>query len=61
MNGVQEKMMLNGPETIHYYHDLRLTTDDRKDLVLRMDNSLSRYRTRNESGRYFMQGTFCKV
>ncbi|MEQ5391700.1 DUF2500 domain-containing protein [Proteus sp. fly-1013] len=49
---------VNGPETIHYYQvTFRLTTDDRKDLVLRMDKSAYQDIEPEMKGRLFMQGS----
>lgn len=49
---------VNGPETTYYYQvTFRLTTDDRKDLVLKMDKSAYQDIEPEMKGRLFMQGS----
>ncbi|NBN71908.1 DUF2500 family protein [Proteus sp. G2618] len=49
---------VNGPETTYYYQvTFRLTTDDRKDLVLKMDKSSYQNIEPEMKGRLFMQGS----
>ncbi|QIG07580.1 DUF2500 family protein [Proteus sp. ZN5] len=49
---------VNGPETTHYYQvTFRLTTDDRKDLVLKIDKSAYQDIEPEMKGRLFMQGS----
>lgn len=49
---------VNGPETTHYYQvTFRLTTDSRKDLVLKIDKSSYQDIEPKMKGRLFMQGS----
>lgn len=49
---------VNGPETTHYYQvTFRLTTDERKDLVLKIDKSSYQDIELEMKGRLFMQGS----
>ncbi|MBQ0213223.1 DUF2500 domain-containing protein [Proteus vulgaris] len=49
---------VNGPETTHYYQvTFRLTTDERKDLVLNIDKSSYQNIEPEMKGRLFMQGS----
>lgn len=49
---------VNGPETTHYYQvTFRLTTDERKDLVLNIDKSSYQDIEPEMKGRLFMQGS----
>lgn len=49
---------VNGPETTYYYQvTFRLTTDDRKDLVLKIDKSAYQDIEPEMKGRLFMQGS----
>ncbi|MFK9070465.1 MULTISPECIES: DUF2500 domain-containing protein [Proteus] len=49
---------VNGPETTHYYQvTFRLTTDLRKDLVLKIDKSSYHDIEPKMKGRLFMQGS----
>ncbi|MEQ4987575.1 DUF2500 family protein [Proteus sp. fly-1089] len=49
---------VNGPETIYYYQvTFRLTTDERKDLVLNIDKSSYQNIEPEMKGRLFMQGS----
>lgn len=49
---------VNGPETTHYYQvTFRLTTDEHKDLVLKIDKSSYQEMELEMKGRLFMQGS----
>lgn len=49
---------VNGPETTHYYQvTFRLTTDERKDLVLKIDKASYQDIELEMKGRLFMQGS----
>lgn len=49
---------INGPETVYYYQvTFRLTTDDRKDLILRVDKESYINIEPEMKGRLFMQGS----
>ncbi|MEY0489510.1 DUF2500 domain-containing protein [Proteus terrae] len=49
---------VNGPEITYYYQvTFRLTTDDRKDLVLKIDKSAYQDIEPEMKGRLFMQGS----
>ncbi|WP_337222948.1 DUF2500 family protein, partial [Vibrio alginolyticus] len=49
---------VTGPEITHYYQvTFRLTTDDRKDLVLKIDKSAYQNIELEMKGRLFMQGS----
>lgn len=49
---------VNGPETTHYYQvTFRLTTDERKDLVLKIDKTSYQDIELEMKGRLFMQGS----
>ncbi|UDN36543.1 DUF2500 domain-containing protein [Proteus vulgaris] len=49
---------VNGPETTHYYQvTFRLTTDERKDLLLNIDKSSYQNIEPKMKGRLFMQGS----